>query len=380
MAGFLNNTIDAIKSQFSDGVFSKKNQSVLGVDISSAAIKVVQLKNKGGRVLLETYGEISLGPYNGKSVGQAVHLTVDKATEAMNDVLDEADVTSDQCGVSIPMSSSLTSFVDVPDVEENKLNDIIPIEARKHIPVPISEVYLDWHIIPQEESELTNQKSPGANKVEALIVAIHKESIAKYQTIIEKSNLEASFFEIEVFSTIRSSLDRGIEPVMVVDFGVSSTKIYIVEHGLVRGSHVVNRGAQDITSSIAKSLGITFSEAEKLKRDVGINHENDADEGEAIRESSSTALKFIFSKAQRVLLDFERKQNKSVTKTVLTGGGSLLHGLHEMANEQLDTEVVRADPFNKVRSPAFLDEVLTEAGPEFAVALGAALRRIEEIA
>ena len=80
-----------------------------------------------------------------------------------------------------------------------------------------------------------------------------------------------------------------------------------------------------------------------------------------------------------MLLDFERRYGKVVGKVVLSGGGSLLKGVEEIARENFSVEVQSADPFSKVESPAFLAPVLTEAGPHFAVAVGIALRALEDL-
>ena len=132
-------------------MFLGSNQSVLGIDIGGSSIKVVQIRKKGGRAILETYGELALGPYNGLEVGRATSLPAEKLAEALKDVMREAHVTTTQCGIAIPLQSSLVSIVPMPALPESQLSSMIPLEARKYIPVPISEVTLDWSIIPTEE-------------------------------------------------------------------------------------------------------------------------------------------------------------------------------------------------------------------------------------
>ena len=227
-------------------LFGKKSQSVLGVDIGSSSIKVVQLARKNGHPVLETYGELSLGQYAGKSVGEATSLPTEKIVEAINDMLKEKEVNISTriCGVAIPFASSLISVIEMPLVKKVQLDQMIPIEARKYIPVPISEVTLDWYIIPKdktpEEVAASGPNNPAAlvstPKVEVLIVALHNETIARYKEIITKTALEASFFEIEIFSTMRSILDQEVSPILIVDMGATNTKLYIVERGVLRSS------------------------------------------------------------------------------------------------------------------------------------------------
>src|SRR6185295_11406926 len=93
------------------------------------------------------------------------------------------------------------------------------------------------------------------------------EAISKYRTIVGNCKLPAAFFEIEIFSSIRSNFEHELSPVLLVDLGASRTKLTIVEFGMVRGYHTIDRGGADITSSIATSLSIPFSEAEKMKKE-----------------------------------------------------------------------------------------------------------------
>src|SRR3989338_6707194 len=126
--------------------FSKGTPVALCIDIGSSAIKIVQLKKKNSQAVLETYGELSLGPYANLGIGQAVSLPMDKIAQALGDLMKEREVnvTTKKCGISIPFASSLMSVIEMPEVSPKQLSVMIPLEARKYIPVPISEVTLDW--------------------------------------------------------------------------------------------------------------------------------------------------------------------------------------------------------------------------------------------
>lgn len=374
MANFFSNIIG--------NIFSKQSPSVLGIDIGSSSIKVVQLSRKSGRAILETYGELSLGPYGGVSVGQATNLPTEKIVEAMKDLLAEKEVkiTTNICGVSIPFSSSLMSVIEVPAMPEKQMAQMIPFEARKYIPVPISEVTLDWSFIPQDKSPDSEQdnkdsKKKDLSKVEVLIVALHNNTIEKYKEIVSKSGLEASFFEIEIFSTMRAVLDEETTPVMIIDMGATSTKLYIVERGILRASHMINRGSYGVTTSISKSLGISMADAEVMKREKGLGG---VANGIGLGGVMTVTLDYIFSEANQFVLAYQKKYNKNVSKIFLVGGGSSLKGLEEVAKKIFQTEVVSGNPFLKVVAPAFLEDVLKTTGPEFTAAVGVALRKLQE--
>lgn len=367
----------------------------LGIDIGSSAIKIVQLKKKNGQAILETYGELSLGPYAGLTVGQAAQLPPEKIAQALTDLMAEKEVavTTRKSGLSIPFASSLMSVVEMPDVGGEKLSTMVPLEARKYIPVPIQEVMLDWSVIPKSESapaepeplgagegnsfaDKTAEINVGLNRVDVLIVAIHNDTIARYRDIVAKSGLEASFFEIEVFSTMRSVVSEGLRPVLVIDMGAASTKLYVIERGIVRASHTVNRGAQDITAALAKSLSITPEQAEVMKRAAGLLGEDQ--QSQQAREVINLVLDYIWSEVSSTLLSFEKRYNKPVSKVILIGGGASLKGILDVAKDNMKMEVELGEPFNKVSAPAFLENILRETGPEFAVAIGLALRKLSE--
>ncbi|MFQ5661984.1 MAG: pilus assembly protein PilM, partial [Candidatus Paceibacteria bacterium] len=271
---------------------------------------------------------------------------------------------------------------------------MIPIEARKYIPVPISEVTLDWFIIPNEEKSLPaddtvkGDKKPSdkpAQKAEkkgetinVLLVAIHNSTLNKYDEIVKALQLDVGFFEIEIFSTIRAVVGQSITPTMILDMGAKDTKLYIVEYGVVKVSHVINSGSQDITQTISKSLGISLSKAEEIKRRSGIA--NDA-EDEAIKNSKEAiilGLDRVFGEANRALLQYQQKYGKNVGNAILTGGGATMKGLLPVAKKHLEIDVSISDPFSKIEAPAFFEKVLKEVGPGFTAAIGLALRKLQE--
>ena len=105
---------------FLTDLLQKKSQSAIGIDIGSSSIKVVELKKKGDKAILSTYGELSLGPYAGVEIGQSTNLSTEKIISAVNDLLNEKEVaiTTRTCGISIPFKASLLSVVELPALGE----------------------------------------------------------------------------------------------------------------------------------------------------------------------------------------------------------------------------------------------------------------------
>ena len=344
----------------------------MGVDIGSSSIKVVQLRKEKGRVILETYGAIALGPYAGVEIGRATALDEDKISEALKDVIREANVTTGDAAVAIPYSSSLVTVVRLPSTTEKTLATVMPIEARKYIPVPINEVQLDWFVISGGSGSKPNRDG----KLEILLVAIHNGTMAKFRSVATAAALVPAFFEIEVFSATRAALEHGLAPVAVVDMGAATTKFYVVERGLIRESHIINHGAQDLTLAASRALNITVAQAEERKRKIGLTP---LPEHADLKRSLELTISPLVAELARTATAWESRENQALTAMVLTGGGATLKGLKEFMQGKVQSEVHLADPFGKASAPAFLEPVLKEAGPEFAVAVGLALRRLQEV-
>lgn len=358
--------------------FWAKSQGIVGVDIGSSSIKIVQLKKEKEQAVLETYGELATGPYAKGSVGQVVKLSENTVASMLKDLVKESGVNAKDAAVSIPVKDSLVTTIKLPLVAEKDMDEVVRLEARKYIPVPLSEVELDWWILQpekqaSEEDEEVDDEEIETRKevVEVLLVAIHKEMVQKYQTIFSRAGFKIKLFEIEIFSTWRATAFRQATPIMIIDMGASATKMSIIDSGLLRASHTVDRGAQALTNSISKSLKISFERSEEMKHQIGLSPKPEYAELVRVMDSS---LGFMFADAKQFMLNYRRKYNTSVGQVVLSGGGALLKGVVDMAVKNLGVEVVLTDPFNKTEYPPFLQEALKEIGPSFSNSVGLALR------
>jgi type IV pilus assembly protein PilM len=349
-----------------------KSVSVLGVDIGSSSLKVVQLRKQQGVVVLETYGELALGPYAGGEVGQATNMSAEKIAETLRDLMREANVTTNDAGVSIPFSRSLLKLVTLPYRENpDEQKTVIELEARKYIPVPVTEVQLDWFIVPPVGAP--NAEPPAS--IEVLLVAVHNDELALLNGVVTGAALAASFYEIEIFSTIRAVVDEPVKPVLVLDIGASATKVYVVEHGVVAFSHNIPEGGQDVTRTIAAAQSITIGKAETLKKEHGFGKQ---EESSYAKSTIELVFSRIFDEARRAIMQYETSKNKKISGLVLTGGGGVTKELAAYAKTFFSVDVSIADPFSKTEAPAFMRPVLEAIGPEFAVAVGLALRKLEE--
>lgn len=382
-----NYTIDVMPNFFSrlfkfGGSSGQNKDSIIAVDFGSSSAKVLQLRKEKGRIILETYGELFTGPYVGMAVGQAVNLGMDKMAEVLTDLFREANVTSKIGAMAIPLRSSLLVSLDIPSLSKEDLVTAVPNEARRFIPVPITEVMLDWWVIPEREDvspafENSRTSLGGRKTQEVLIAAIHKDTVKMYQDLSTKMGLMINAYEIETFSAIRATLTNDLSTTVIVDFGAGTTKVAIIDYGVVRVSHTINKGAQDLSVALSKSLNVSFEKAEEIKRRVGLVEEVTA-EGE-VRSIISPIIDYIFDEINRVIVTYQKKHSVAVEKVIFLGGGAQLKGLFEQAKKNLEMPITLGTPFDKMETPAFLENVLREAGLSFAVTIGLALRELEDL-
>ena len=257
---------------FLSDLFAKKEKSVLG---SRYRLLVIESRTATQGTWTSSARDVwraCARPYGGSEVGQATNLSAEQVTETLKDLLREAKVTTKMCGVSIPFARSLLTLVTLPyrkDSAEQKT--VIELEARKFIPVPISEVQLDWFVVPQADPTQSTEDDPHAisaahETIEVLVVAVHNDELSLLQSVIAGAELEASFYELEIFSTIRAVVEEQVRPVMVLDVGAASTKTYIIEYGVVVLSHALSVGSQDITRAISVSNNVSIARAEAMKK------------------------------------------------------------------------------------------------------------------
>jgi type IV pilus assembly protein PilM len=374
MANFFNN--------FFKSFSSKPQNSVLGIDVGSASIKLVQLKKVKGKVVLETYGEIALGPYAQTEIGRSTKLNPDKLAEAVTDLMKGANVSTYDSAVSIPMRSSMVSIIRLPEMQEKQLAQMVPLEAKKYIPVPITEVSLDWFIVPKIDGDKDPTADNADGKIvpmnEILTIAIHNDVLSNSSSLVSIANLHTTFFEVEMFSTIRSIIDptQNSSPIMIFDMGSSATKLYIVERGIVRESHTISKGSQDITLNVSKALNVSIEYAEKLKRNFG---KNSGEQDQKINDLVDLTLAPVYNQTKITISNYQSKYNKVVSKIIFVGGGCLLNGIIEKATEKIGIKIEAGNPFLRTEAPAFLKDSLAKNGLAFSTAVGLALRKLQEM-
>ena len=376
MASFFDTIINAFSG-------AHKGKSV-GIDIGTSSIKIIEIEKIDEVATLKNYGELALGIRAGVANGQGTNLSPEALGAAVRDLLRETGITPRHALVTIPASASLLSIVELPRVEKSELEGMIENEARKYIPIPITEVSLDWWILPDQKSEAketptTSPQTPAPlGKLEVVIAAIHNDVLKKYETIKQVAGISerTSHVEIETFSTLRAIVGKDLTPTLVVDMGASLTKLVIIDKGAMRGSHVISAGGQDVTLALAKSINVSPEEAESIKCTIGMEGD---EHGRDVRAIAELFLASILNETLHFKENFETKYKTPITKIMFVGGAVRLKGFIGVAQAKFpNIEVQIGDPLARVDAPAFLKSTLQEISPNFAGALGIALKGLEE--
>jgi len=358
--------------------FGKHGGSVVGIDIGSSAIKIVELEERHGKPTLSKYGTLAVGPYAKTHVGTPVKLSPIKLEEAIRTAFKAIGIQAKRGALAIPLKLSLIVTIDFPLSVADKLDQVVPIEARKYIPLPLNEVNIAWTIASAPESKSMNapKETKEEEKIKILVAAIQNTTILDYQNIATNLGLQPVTLEIETFSAMRSISRPQKEIYALLDVGAEDSKIVVHNHGSITSSHTINKGSYAITQALSSSLGVSFKEAEHIKRKYGLIGEYN---GKNLQDIIRPELEYIFSEARRVIDSFKEQFNKTIESVVLIGGGSTLQGISPFATELCGKTIVLGDAFGTVELPTpALRDVLKESGPEYAVALGLAMRILKE--
>lgn len=359
-----------LKNIFSNLVSSAPT-GVVGIDIGSSSIKVVELQEKKGVLTLSTYGELQLGPYVDKGVGESVTLTAQQEQQALVDIVRESAVSVRNAVFAMPLSSSFVTNVTINTEPESDMSAMVRVEARKVIPASLSEVTLDWAEVGGEAKEKRKRGQKYPHKI--LIAAIQNVALERFKVLMKFAELEEPPTEIECFSAARALFDSAEQHLAIVDIGASSAKLYIAQNGLLMRMHRTRAGGSLVTEKIAAELDCSFEEAELKKQTIDRN----ASDFAKIQKLNHGVYDRAFREFRQVIGEYEKNNGVSIDIVQLSGGAALFPGTERHLKDSLNKEVFMSNPFKKVSYPAFMHDTMKEIGPSFTVALGAALRAFE---
>lgn len=346
--------------------FPKK---MIGIDVGTASIKVVEVSRWGQGKTLENYGEIksaSLYKEPFRNVEKGSYLLSNYfVSRAVRAVLDEAKIKTKAVIFSIPDFSTFCTSFELPPMPASELSDAVYYNASQYIPLSITETTLDWKLI----GGTPGDKQSG---LKIFLVAIPNQIVEDYQKVAQMAGLELYAVEAEALGLARSLVRENMNCVCMVDIGVQSTTINIVDRKSLKKSYSFDFAGSQLTYSIASALGLGHVEAEELKNKEGLTSSK-----EEISKILYLLIDPLVLEIKKLLSDFYLQEGKEVETIYLTGGTSALPGLREYFAETLKKKVEIPNCFSELLYPPILGKTLEKMAPSFSVAAGVALGGLE---
>lgn len=354
--------------------FGKKNS--LGIDIGTASIKIVELSKESSHFKLENYGisqvestNEAVAVLNPALKGKVAQMSDQDIAWNIKELLVQMKTKSTDVIASIQSFSTFSTVVTMPYLSQEDLAKTIPFEARKYVPIPLSEVVLDWSIINIGQPDPVSGKPP---TVEVYLVAVPKTETIRYQTIMQTAGLNLKALELENSALIRALIGNDLNPYAVINIGGRSTSILIVDGGVERVSHNYEVGGFEITQSISRALNVSLRRAEELKRTFGLaNVDNNM-----INTVMSSLLDMIVFETKKTIHNYEDTKQRKIGQILLVGGMTNMPRFIEYFGEKLGLPVTIGNPLARIMIPPTLEPMKMELSSTFAISLGLAMRQL----
>ncbi|MDD2732107.1 MAG: type IV pilus assembly protein PilM [Candidatus Pacebacteria bacterium] len=356
---------------------SFRPKNFLGIDIGSSAIRIIEMGMKGSVPKLENYGELDMSVVKSDS-SEKTGLKEEKDTILLSEkdtaviikaILKEARISTKEVNFCIPDFSSFFTSFEIPTMKEEEIAEAIRYEVRPYIPLPLSEITLDW---------LITEGEPGRTPLKVLVVAIPNKVIDQYQEIAELSNLRLKALEPEVFALARALVpENGDKIIAIIDIGARSTICSIVDKGVIKTSHSFNIGGNELTDKLARSLNIDYNKAEELKKKYGLSSAGGDEGNDDIRKVLIPLIDLVLDEIKKAFRNFYQNEGKEVEKIILTGGLAHMPSLREYFSQELKKGIEISNPFTTISYPAVLKDLLEKRGPSYAVAVGLVLKGLK---
>lgn len=366
-----------------------RKHNYLGVDLGNSSIKIVELRDEGGRPRLVTYGfaERSTDIIKSDSLESQKEMV-----RILKEVLKRSRVTTTKTVAALPSFSVFSSIISLPFMAKKDLVSAVRWEAKKFVPMPLEEMILDWEVLkeivalpekkkeaplarpPKEESKEEKKAGKETKKttLKVLLTAAPKNLVTRYVQIFKECDLELVGLETEAFALERALVGNDKSPIMLIDIGALSTSIIVFKESVPLMNRSIDVGGETITNTIANALNIDPSRAEQFKRDYGLSLSNEGRIPEAIK----FVINSIVNEIKYVINIYQHQSNEPIEKIIFAGGSAFLTNLPNYFSDIFHLKAYIGDPWSRVIYPLELKPILEEIGPRFAVSIGLAMREI----
>ncbi len=361
-----------MKLELNLDVFTTKSPPMLGLDIGTSSVKLVEVSEAGkGQYRVERY---VIEPLPKDAVKEGDIANAEQVAEALQSAWKQMDTRVKNVVMALPSSSVITKKILLPaSLSGTELENQVESEANQVIPFPLDEVNLDFQVL---------GPSPGSpNDVEVLLAAARKEKVEDRAALAEAAGLKALVMDVESYATL-SAYERmaGLLPeggadqtVAIFDIGANSMHInvlsdnepvYLREHGF---------GGSQLNYDISRRYGMTTEEAESAKRKGTLP---ETYEVEVLRPYSETLAMEI---GRALQLFTSSTQYHKVDHVLLAGGGATIPGLDEVVSARVGIPTIVANPFSSMSAGAKIrPQQLANDAPALFVACGLAMRRFDQ--
>lgn len=338
----------------------------VGLDIGFSSIKVVALEKNKDKAKLLSLGSIP-APVPGMMSDSDTDLEV--VANAIKKLLEVTKISSGEIIAALPESKVFTRVIDdLPYLSDSELSSAIKYASEEFIPMPLSEVNLNWQVLLKSKDQSQNTKTV------VLVIASPKNIVSKYVKVLTTAGLRPKALETEVIAVTRSLV--GSNPfspsTLIVQMGATTTDFAAVSKGLIWLTRSISTGGSALSRSLAQNFNFEFVQAEEYKKVYGLAE--DQLEGKVF-ESLKPIVDIIAGEIKRVIQSYEAKYLQDpIKRVVLSGGGAKMPGLVIYLANKLGLEVQEADPWYSIEKDKQIAGKLSEDAPSYSVAAGLALR------
>lgn len=362
------------------GLFKLKSNNFVGIDFGTSAIKIVELSLHDEKIELENYGWADLGAVFQIQDNRQMKMQSyeDKIRQCLGDLLKKMGLENKSVYLAIPGFSGLITLIEFPEMKTEELEKAIHFESHKYIPSSIEEIAMSWEIVGkrdvlQSPADAALAPNGATKKIQVLLVAAPKKEISKYDRLVSGSELTVNAIELETFSIARALVGEDAGNFLIVDVGSRATNIILTEKGIVKVNRNIDAGGNEITNTIAESMNISKQRAEILKRGEKDFINN--------RETSIVipVLELISGECLRILSSYREKNKESrIDAVIVSGGTAKMKGVDQYFSNALGIKAMVANPWRRITFDEKLTPFVNELGASYSVAIGLALRGIEE--
>jgi len=337
----------------------------VGLDIGISSIKVVSL------IKDEQFKLVSLGSIPAPSPGMVSDAEIDlqAVAGAIKKLFTATKIEEKEVIVALPESKVFTRVIDdLPYLTDAELSSAIKYASEEFIPMPLTEVNLNWQIL-----QRSNPKEQNA-KTMVLVIASPKNVVAKYINVINMAGIRPKALETEIIAVSRSLVGNNpFSPsTLIIQMGATTTDFATVAKGLIWLTRSISTGGQAMSRALAQHFSFDTSQAEQYKRVYGLL--SDQLEGK-VYEALKPVVDIILGECKRVIQAHDSKYTQNpIKRVVLSGGGAKMPGLVVYLANSLGLEVQEADPWYLIAKDKSLVSKLTQEAPSYSVSVGLALR------